>query len=418
MPRLFLRLPEPLDEGEAERRAASVEWLIRDDDAVAAEGCTTLGELAGVAEQCEPWLHDPANVMLLVATSEALALSCDVPGRSAAQLRHAAPYAVEEFVTDDIDTMQVACGALARGAPVRCLVAPRDLVARYVAGLESAGISPGWMTTDAMALPTAPGLVTILYGDDIAFVRTADQTAGVDLDNLPAVLEAVRDSVGAAHETRLLQVNGTLSELHLRQAEISPEQVEDVALDGSLLAYMAASFDAAGAINLLQGDFAPSRAASGAWAHWRAVAAGVGVWLALALALLAAEGLWASHRADALREEAKQIYQDIYDVDRVPGNPVSRMRFRLGQAPAAKAGFHHLLANLGASFQELSGRFELTSLSYSDRSGLGAEVIVPDYDALETLQDALAARGVDLEVVSAEQEQERVRTNLRMIEEG
>lgn len=418
MPRLFLRFPEPLDSGD-ELPLATVGWLILgDDDTIAAEGSAAIDELGEVAAQCEPWLHDSANVVALISTNEALALSCEVPGRNAVQLRRAAPYAVEEFVTQDIETMQVACGTLARGEPVRCLVAPRQGVAGYLACLESAGIHPSWLTTEAMALAAAPELLTILYLDDSALVRTAEQTASVDLANLPTVLAAACASIDVDEGPRLRQINGTLADIHLSQLEIPPERVESTVADGSLLAYLAAEFDPGSAINLLQGDFAPKRAPGGAWAGWRAVAAGAGAWLVLTLALLAGEGIWATYQADALREEAAQLYQDIYDVDRVTGNPASRMRFRLGQAPTAKAGFHHLLGSLGGSLQELPGRFRLESLTYSDRRGLSAEVIVPDYDALETLQDSLAQRGVELEVVSAEQEQDRVRSNLRVAEAG
>ena len=425
MSRLFLRFPEPLDHADGQP-TVDVEWLILGDDGAAvAEGCTPLDDLHEVTAQCEPWVDDPVNVVVFIATSEALALSCQVPGRDAAQLRRAAPYAVEEFVTEDIETMHVACGALVRNEPVRCLVVPRDGVAGYLACLEHAGIRPGWMTTDAMALPAAPDLVTILYVHDTALVRTIDQTASVDLANLPAVLDAVKSSFDSDQESQegqegqLRQINGTLSDLHLTQMEFAPKQVENLAFDSSLLAYLAGEFDTANVINLLQGDFTPKRASSGPWVRWRAVAAGAGGWLAVALALLAAEGIWATYKADALVEEAKQLYRDIYDVKRVPGgNPAARMRFQLGQAPAPKAGFHYLLGNLGTSLQELAGRYELTNLSYSERSGLGAEVIVQNYDAVEALKNSLAQRGVELEVVSAEQEQKRVRTSLRIIEAG
>ena len=419
MSRLFLRFPEPLDHAADQRMTARVEWLVlEDDNTVAAEGRAPLADLPDLAEQSWPWVADPAKVVVFIAATEALALSCQVPGRNAMQLRRAAPYAVEEFVTEDIEAMQVACGPLVRGEPVRCLVAPRAGVAGYLACLESAGIRPGWLTTDALALPTAPGMVTVLYIDNTALVRTVDQAASVDEANLPVVLDAMHADLDAAQGPRLRQINGTLSELHLSQLELAPEQLEQSAFEGTLLAYLASEFQAASAINLLQGDFAPKRAQSGPLTRWRAVAASVGVWLAVAVAAFAAEGIWATYQADALRDEANQLYRDIYDVERVPGNPATRMRSRLGQTPEAKVGFHHLLGHLGSSLQQLGGRYELVSVSYSERSGLGAEVMVADYDAVETLKDALAEREVELEVASAEQEQERVRTNLRMVEAG
>ena len=222
MSRLFLRFPEPLDYAAEQRLTARIEWLVlEDDNTVAAEGRAPLADLPDLAEQSWPWVADPAKVVVFIAATEALALSCQVPGRNAMQLRRAAPYAVEEFVTEDIEAMQVACGPLVRGEPVRCLVAPRAGVAGYLACLESAGIRPGWLTTDALALPTAPGMVTVLYFDNTALVRTVDQAASVDEANLPVVLDAMHADLDAAQGPRLRQINGTLSELHLSQLELN-----------------------------------------------------------------------------------------------------------------------------------------------------------------------------------------------------
>ena len=415
MPRLFLRFPAPLADGEAAR----LEWLERDGaGAIAAEGRVALAEFGEVARRCQPWASDPANVVAFIPASVALALSCDVPGRSAAQRRRAAPYAVEEYVADDIDTMQVACGAMLRGEPVHCLAMPRAGVERYLNALAAAGVAPGWLTTDALALQARPATISVFYlGEDAALVRAGQESASVDAANLPAAVEALRGTLEEAEGApKLRQLGGRLSDIAL--AAFAAEDIETEPRDGSVLARLALEFDPDGAINLLQGDYAPKRAPSSAEGQWRKVAAFAGAGIALGLAALAAQGVWAAWRADALREEATALYRDIYDVESVPGNAATRMRFRLGQAPASRAGFHFLLGNLGRALHQLGARFELTSLAYSERSGLRAELTVPSYDALETLEDSLTGRGVQLEVVSAEQDGAVVHTNLRVAEAG
>ena len=97
-----------------------------------------------------------------------------------------------------------------------------------------------------------------------------------------------------------------------------------------------------------------------------------------------------------------------------PGNPATRMRVRLGQAPETRLGFHRLLGHLGVALSDLSGKYELRSVSYSERGGFGADVLVADYDVLDELKAALGERGLDLEIVSAEQHEDRARASIRI----
>ncbi len=415
MPRLFLRFTSQAERADDEGFDATLDWLIHAGGVTTAQGHTDARALSEVIENKAPWADEPDNVVVFVPTAEVLALSCQVPGRNVTQLRRATPYVVEEFITQDIETMHVACGDLARNEPVRCLIAPRASVRDWLDCLTAAGVTPGFMTADAMALATGPGQLSALYEGESALVRTAEQLASIDVQNLPATLEIISASIAVADQPPVLrQIHGTLSEIDLSQSGFAPAQVENVDFEGSLLDYLAGDFDGAHAINLLQEEFAVKGRSGGAWKQWQSAAALAVAWLVLGALVMTAEGLWAGYKADALREQAGQLYRELYNTESAPGNPAARMRLRIGQVPVTTTGFHHLLGNLGVALQELTGRYELRSLSYSERSGLGAEAIIDDYDVLEQLQLALEQLGFDLEVVSAEQHQGRVRANLRI----
>ena len=411
MLRLFVRFTSPVDGAED----ALLDWLVRDDaDGAQAQGQTDRAGLAALVADNAPWATDPARVVAFVPTAEVVALRCEVPGRTAAQLRRAARYAVEPFVTEDIDTMHVACGALARHEPVRCLVTPSDAMRAWLDVLGDAGIAPGCMTPEAMALPTDANTIAVLYDGDDALVRAGDQLASIDAANLAAALTSLRADLDDADGVMLRQINGSLSTVDLRAAGFAIDEVEEVGSHGSVLADLANAFDARLAIDLLQGEFTVKRRAGGAWARWRPAAVLAGAWLVLGLLVAAAQGFWANHRADGYRAEAVALYRDIYGVDRAPGNPATRMRVRLGQAPETRLGFHRLLGHLGVALSDLSGKYELRSVSYNERSGFGADVLVADYDVLDELKAALGARGVDLEIVSAEQHEDRARASIRI----
>lgn len=410
MQRLFVRFTSLVDGEEAR-----VDWLLRDDtDGVQAQGWTDGAGLATLIANDAPWAMDPARVVAFVPTTEVVALRCDVPGRTAAQLRRAARYAVEPFVTEDIDTMHVACGALSRHEPVRCLVTPRDSMRVWLEVLGDAGIAPGCMTPEAMALPADANTIAVLYDGDDALVRAGDQLASIDAANLAAALTALRADLDDADGVLLRQTNGSLSAVDLRAAGFAIDEVEEVGSQGSVLADLASAFDTRLAIDLLQGEFTVKRRVGGAWARWRPAAVLAGAWLVLGLLVAAAQGLWANHRADGYRAEAVALYRDIYGVDRAPGNPATRMRVRLGQAPETRLGFHRLLGHLGVALSDLSGKYELRSVSYNERSGFGADVLVADYDVLDELKTALGERGLDLEIVSAEQHEDRARASVRI----
>ena len=416
MPHLHLRFrgrAQAHDDGVE----ADLEWHVYDNDGSRREGRTTASALAELLADA-PWTADPANVTVLVPVAETLAITCEVPGRNAAAQRSAARYAVEEFLTEDIDAMHVACGTSARGQPVRCLATPRERMETWLACLAAANIEPGIMTADAMMLPSEAASVSVLLEGDEALVRSGDQVASVDADNLVAALASIRAGLDAEEAPALRQFNGALATVDVQAAGFSPEaaqQAPEVALEGGVLGFLADQQHAAAAapVNLLQEDFAVKRKRAGAWAHWRPAAALAGVGLAIALALATAEGVWAGLRADAKREEARTLYREIFDTERAPGSPALLMRRRLGQAVATTAGFHRLLGELGSALGG-AGQYELRSLSFAERNGLVAEVLVRDYDAVEALQQALRERGLTVEVGSSEQQQGRVRTSIRI----
>ena len=410
--RLFVRIRSPVVRTE-EGIDAAVDYLVRDENGMTeAAGRTDARGLAEIVENLAPWAEDPARAVILVPVSDVLSASCEVPGRSVAQMRRAVPYAVEEFVADDIDTMQVACAAVVRNEPVRCLVAPRSSVEDWLAFLAEAGIEPGFMTADAMALLDDGNVVSVLFEDDQALVRASEQMASVDLPNLGEVIDSIAGTMGDAAERPVLRlINARLAEV----AGLGLEgfEVEEAPVETSVLGFLAGEFDTH-AVNLLQGDYAVRRRPTGAWSRWRPVAAAAGVWLGAGLAALAAQGFWADYQANRFREQAVDLYRSLYGVDRVAGNPAARMRRLLGQATGTDESFHGLIGQLGMGLADISGQYELRGVSYSPRRGLDADLLVADDGVLERLGASLRRQGLDMEVISTDSAQSGARIGARL----
>lgn len=403
MSRLFVRFASAVRRVE-EDLDADIHWLILADDRTSvAEGHARLAALSEVVEAQAPWADDPENVVVLVPTTDVLAITCAVPGRNASQIQRAVPYAVEEFVAEDIDTMHVACARVVRNEPVRCLVTPRRRVEDWLEAVTSAGIAPGFMTADAMALADVDHTVSVLFDGESALLRAQDQIAGVDRPNMAAILAFLRPSLG--EKPTLRQINGELPGHDLSQSGFTGEETVSAPVTQSLLNVLAGEFNPDQAINLLQGGYAVRHRPKRVWALWRPVAAAAGVWLAIGLAFLAAQGFWANHHADRLRGEAAQLYRDVYKVERVVGNPADRMRRQLGQAPVSSTEFHELVGQLGLGLHEVAGRHEVRRLQYSARRGLDAELVVDNDAVLEELGSTLRGQDLGMEILSTDSDQ-------------
>ena len=412
MRRLFVRIKTPVARTE-EGTDATVDYLVHDESGMTeALGQTNAAGLAQLVEANASWAVDPARVVVLVSVTDVLSASCMVPGRSVAQMRRAVPYAVEEFVADDIDTMQVACADLVRNEPVRCLVAPRSSVEAWLAFLAEAGIQPGFLTADAMAIANDGNGVDVLFEDDHALVRAADQMACVDLANLPAVLASVTGATGEPDRPPALRlINATLADL----PGLDPEgiEVEEVSIETSVLGFLADEFDGR-AVNLLQGDYAVKRRPTGAWSHWRPIAAAAAIWFGVGIAVLAAQGFWADYRASRFQEQAVELYQSLYGVDRVAGNPAARMRRLLGQTTGTDSSFHRITGQFGEGLSDIPGQYELRGVTYSTRRGLDADLVVADDAVLERLGASLRRLGLDMEVISTDSAQSGGRIGARL----
>ena len=414
MARLFVRLTGPPHETD-DGLDAPCEWLLGEEGGdVIAEGSGTLVDLGHEA----PWGDGTPDVIALVPVDRVLCLSRTVPGRSVSQIARALPFAVEEFVTQDIETMHLAHGPITRGRPVSCVLVDRQLVADWLSAMGSIGLTPAFMAPDAGLLPDACEVTVLFEGDD-ALLRTPGHLLRIDHRALPETLAAVAPdaptdtpSVTAA---RLEVIGGTRAQTDALR-HVFPGEVDAQRLDEPVLRFLASRYAASGTVNMLQGTFAPARRSRGTASRWRAVAALAAVWLLVSTGMRFGQGLWADHRADALQADAAALFRALYPEARPPRNAYTEMRRRVGQPdqPAA-ADFELLLGALARAIDAALEGVELRSLSYSaGRGELTTELSLREYADLDRLRLQLEGQGVVVHIGSAEEQDGIVRARLRV----
>lgn len=418
MPRLYIRMQSearPLPEEEGYE--LKLQWLVTESDgSVRGHGVTDYRGLKDVADPNADWLREPDNTVVFIPAHYVLGVDCQVPGRSTAQIRRALPFAVEEFIAEDIESMHIAHALIRSGEPVACSLVRRDLITGWLTCLREAGINPGYMIADGDMLARTEGQISVLFEGSDALVAHAGEAALLPQAHLGLALASIEAE-------RVITIGGTISDVDLAQMPMKAE-VEQIDVDDTgVLGYLAQrKRDAEPRVNLLQGEFKPVRPRSPNAAKWQGVAALAALWLVVAFLGMVVTGFWADREADRLEAESFAFYKGMFPRESQPASLDQvrrRMAAKLGKDVAGasnSAEFVGLVAGLASA---LDAKHQVLSLSYSDqRQELNVEVMLGSYQDIDGLKDVLARSGVQMEPTNAEQVPTGVRSRMRLSFQG
>ncbi|MFM7625969.1 MAG: type II secretion system protein GspL [Gammaproteobacteria bacterium] len=247
------------------------------------------------------------RVVAFLPAADTLAMAVTLPPMSAAKARAALPYALEDQLAGDLESQHFAVGSRLEDGrwPVRVIA--RTRLQDALAVLRTSGIDPHAVVAESDALRDKPGdLMLWLDGDDAHWRAPGRQTVSLPADMLA---DGAASALGATAAGSLgLRVHGTPADLVRHAAALDALggqflQAASQALPDGALPWLAAQYDPAQAVDLLQGEFAPRRHPDAGFDAWR--------WplrLAAAAVLLQICGwtmeAWRLHRAAAPVEAA------------------------------------------------------------------------------------------------------------------
>jgi len=342
-PLCFFRLPAP---GQAE-------WL-------SATGAVQRGSLADLAAQAT------GVRLLLIAPGEAVTLHrIPLPGRKRSTWARAVPYALEDQVIEEVETLHFALGRMPEGDHLPVAVVSRDTLRGWLDACAAAGLVPAAILPEPLLLPWQEGDWSVLLEERRAVARTGrwDGFAS-ERDLLELLLHQASAEAGAVKPQRL-RVWGNPAPA-LIAAELEP-RLEDSAPEP--LQVFASAYQPAAAINLLQGPYSP-QAHWGRWLRpWRVAAALASAWLLTQGLGLAYEHGSLRREQVALRAAMEQVYKEA-----VPGatrivNPRVQLETRLRELRPAGGSGGAFLELLHRGGQALTGFTDVTLSGFNYRDG-------------------------------------------------
>ena len=139
------------------------EWIVADEN-----GTRRSQASRGALQEAAAEVHGRPVIVLLPAT-EALTTVVNLPMRAGNKLNAALPYALEEQVAVDVDTMHFAAGDKRESGMRPVAAVAREQLDRWLEQLEEAGITPWKMVPENYGLARIPGTMSVLIDDDCVF---------------------------------------------------------------------------------------------------------------------------------------------------------------------------------------------------------------------------------------------------------
>jgi general secretion pathway protein L len=377
------------------RLADPCSWVITGADG-GRLGPVATGSLADAA----PVARERQVVVIAPGPSVTLARP-ELPVKSGARLAQVVPYAMEESLAGEVEQFHFAIGATDEAGSTQVAALRREELRSWLDALAAAGIAPHAVVPDTLCIPDNPGKIVAVIDSGLLLVR-APGSLPVALDAEP--LTESFTLAGLEGDDRHVQL--FVSQDDWQRSREMIEALREVTgsldlqiLPDGALPLLAASAVKAGALSLLQGEFARRTGWRAEWQRWRVAA----ILAAAALALhVGARG----YDLVRLHGEQVRLETEIEQAARIalPGavridDARAQVEQRLAGAGAADpTGFLGQLAAVAGALAGAPGP-KLQSLGWRDHS-LELQVTAPNTDVVARFVQGVNERGLAADVAS------------------
>ncbi len=387
---------------------AACEWIVVDGNGVPT-GAAGRGSLAEAAAA-----GGGRRLVVLVPGAEVTLAVPAVPTRSASRLQKLVPFALEEHLATEVESMHFAIGRVTGDSSVEVAAVERSRLQGWLDALAAAGLAPAVLAADSLAVPDNPAhVVVLLDGGRLVVRRPGGQPLTLDATPLAAALSvaglprpAGDEPAAPAHVILYASPAdwaGAQPVIEAMRPELASLNVQVLA-DGPL-GLLAAGAVANPPLSLLQGAFTVRQGFAAEWPRWRLAAGLVAALLVVHAATLGIDG-WRLHQDEVrldqqLRTLAAEALPDVQNPARLPSVRLAvESRVRKSRA-AVTEGLLGTLGALGAAVSQAPGA-QIESLSYRDGT-TDLTVAAPDVGTLDRLQEAARGRGYDAQLQGTSQ---------------
>lgn len=390
----------------------------------------TVDEYGTVVEPGTASLADAAakaagrRVIALAPATEVLRTAADVPVRNRSKLAQLLPFAMEEQLADDVESLHFAAGGAPADAPLPVGVVRREQMAGWLEALQAAGLEPAALYSEADGMDELPGTGVLFIEPGRAVLRRSDGAAiTTETDGLEATVNLWLAAAGeAATGANLLAyvdaACGADVDTSLDAVRAEVHTLEVKRLDGGLLPRLATLIAARPGVNLMQGEFARRSNMGRYLPKWRVAAALLVGIVVLATGAKVAETWRLGREAENLRAAVEQAFRYTFpDVRQVREDVRAQFDSQLKVLGASRSADNAMFLDalqLVAGAVRQNAATKLEGVDY--RSGvMELRLRAPSVETLDKIQRDISGNGrFEAEIQSANADDGAVLGRLRI----
>ncbi|WP_185960712.1 type II secretion system protein GspL [Aliidiomarina halalkaliphila] len=371
---LIIRLPAD--------QQAPVSWLIWSlaQKELLASGEVLIADLNELAEKAKN-----RHVLAFASTLAVGMHQLHLPVKSRRQLGQVIPFALEDELAEDIEALHFAWpDNVLKDDPIPVAVVAHEQMSQWLDMLATAGLTVNELYPDVYLLPfVEQEWAMTQFGSEWVLRTGAWQGTALDVDLLP---HFAPDEV-MGEPIRIRAYGDT-------QWAAAPAPVEDAG--PALPLELAAEFNRAGAINLLQGNYRVQHASNFSLQKFKFPAIAAGICFAVLLANQWVTAVQLERETRALSEQTNALYLATFPNETRVQDPVRQMDAHVRSIRGPQAGnVLHLLQQLEPAFT--AAPLQLTMMQYdASRGELRLQANGENFDMFERF--ARAAREQNLDV--------------------
>ena len=375
------------------------------------------------------------KVIVLVPGTEVLTTTIDIPVRGG-KLQAALPYALEEFLAEDVDKLHFAAGTRRSSGRIPVSVVSREKLAGWLSHLAAAGIRPASVIAENYGLARIPGTISMLIAENgilindgadnelvMQDVSPGDALAAIGaLDNATAAETDKSDPGPAMPRHLLVYCEPGIDERYELDWMAMRNELESVdvnLLPDGVMPRLAVTVATGAGVNLLQGQFGRKTEYAGLFQPWKYAAVLLLTFFVVAVAGKAASYYSLTRQEAAYRQQFNEEYRQT-----APGAPavedpasvVASLRARTGRTATPQL-FLQSLEHLSRALAENS-EARIDAISY--RAGvIDIRISAPNVSMLDSIQRTIGESGrFTASIQSTDQDGERINSRMQIQASG
>ncbi len=370
-----------------------LQWFHTLDGKISQSGRHSIDDLADLKNQ-----FPPISTVILLPASDCLVTSVTIPSTQRRQQLKAIPFALEEQLADDIESMHFAVGKRSENGELAVIAIAKSKMQHYLDILGEAKIIPTAILPISALLEAPLDAWSIFKLNEEFIVNQGGTCWSGSEDDVKLMLGLSIEKLEDGQLPGLLYWGANeqpdwLTELGF---ESSSQIVQDP--HQSLLSRYSAT-----QINLLQGEFEIQDDWSLGWNIWRRAAMFAAIAILIKIAIMATNIYTLNSEKETLKSEIANLYHQVAPGARIV-DPRRQMQQLLskGNAGGASSQSFFIMVYLVAEGLARIPNVEPTNLSYDGRKGeIRLDIPVANLPELDQLKDYLTQKGLTIEVGGA-----------------